>query len=124
MLRAALALHPDATAKRVGSGITHFSVRSADFGTSRFWVNRVEMGSCSEKFPIRAASTASGDAFYKVGGPFMTVRITQIFHNDVRRRRALAQAEGMSGCTPQQALEVWALGDRDFHPRAAFSVTG
>jgi hypothetical protein len=51
VLRAALALHPDATAK-VGVGVTHFSVRSADFGTKCFWVNRVD-GS-SEKFSFRA----------------------------------------------------------------------
>lgn len=51
VLRAALALHPDAAAK-VGSGIAHFSVRSADFGTKCFWVNRVD-GS-SEKFSYRS----------------------------------------------------------------------
>jgi hypothetical protein len=51
VLRAALALHPDATAK-VGPGITHFSVRSADFGTKCFWVNRVD-GS-SEKFSYKS----------------------------------------------------------------------
>ncbi|WP_338695253.1 DCL family protein [Bradyrhizobium sp. 26S5] len=51
VLHAALALHPDAAAK-VGAGITHFSVRSADFGTKCFWVNRVD-GS-SEKFSYKA----------------------------------------------------------------------
>ena len=51
VLRAALALHPDATAK-VGAGITHFSVKSADFGTKCFWVNRLD-GS-SEKFSYKA----------------------------------------------------------------------
>lgn len=51
VLHAALALHPDAAAK-VGSGITHFSVRSADFGTKCFWVNRVD-GS-SEKFSYKS----------------------------------------------------------------------
>jgi hypothetical protein len=51
VLQAALALHPDASAK-VGSGITHFSVRSADFGTKCFWVNRTD-GS-SEKFSYRS----------------------------------------------------------------------
>lgn len=51
VLRAALALHPDATAK-VGAGITHVSVRSADFGTKCFWVNRVD-GS-SEKFSYKS----------------------------------------------------------------------
>jgi hypothetical protein len=47
VLRAALALHPDSDAK-VGCGITHFSVRSADFGSKCFWVNRTD-GS-TEKF--------------------------------------------------------------------------
>jgi hypothetical protein len=51
VLRATLALHPDAAAK-VGAGITDFSVRTADFGTKCFWVNRVD-GS-SEKFSFRA----------------------------------------------------------------------
>jgi hypothetical protein len=51
VLYAALGLHPDAAAK-VGAGITHFSVRSADFGTKCFWVNRVD-GS-SEKFSYKA----------------------------------------------------------------------
>jgi hypothetical protein len=51
VLLAALALHPDATVK-VGSGISHFSVRSADFGTKCFWVNRVD-GS-SEKFSYKS----------------------------------------------------------------------
>lgn len=51
VLYAALALHPDATAK-VGVGIAYFSVRSADFGTKCFWVNRVD-GS-SEKFSYKA----------------------------------------------------------------------
>jgi hypothetical protein len=50
VLRAALALHPDADAK-VGCGITNFSVRSADFGTRCFWVNRTD-GS-TEKFSFR-----------------------------------------------------------------------
>lgn len=39
ILRAALQCHPDAEAK-TGSGITHFSVRTADFGTKCFWVKR------------------------------------------------------------------------------------
>jgi hypothetical protein len=47
VLRAALALHPDAGAK-LGCGITHFSVRSADFGTKCFWVNRTD--GTTEKF--------------------------------------------------------------------------
>lgn len=51
VLHAALALHPEAVAK-VGVGITHFSVRSADFGSKCFWVNRID-GS-SEKFSYKA----------------------------------------------------------------------
>lgn len=51
VLHAALAHHPDAAAK-VGRGVTHFSVRSADFGTKCFWVNRVD-GS-TEKFSYRS----------------------------------------------------------------------
>jgi hypothetical protein len=51
VLYAALALHPEAKAK-IGAGITHFSVRSADFGTKCFWVNRTD-GS-TEKFSYRA----------------------------------------------------------------------
>lgn len=47
LLRAAIALHPDAEAK-IGCGVSHFSVRSADFGTKCFWVNRID-GS-TEKF--------------------------------------------------------------------------
>ncbi|MEG3155153.1 DCL family protein [Sphingomonas sp. RB1R13] len=47
ILRAALDRHPAAAAK-VGSGITHFSVRTAEFGTRCFWVNRPD-GS-TEKF--------------------------------------------------------------------------
>jgi Protein of unknown function (DUF3223) len=51
VLHAALALHPNAAAK-VGAGITHFSVRSADFGTKCFGVNRVD--GTSEKFSYKA----------------------------------------------------------------------
>ena len=51
VLRAALALHPDAVAK-MACGITHFSVRSADFGSKCFWVNRTD-GS-TEKFSYKA----------------------------------------------------------------------
>lgn len=47
ILRAALERHPEAVTK-VGIGITHFSVRTADFGTRCFWVNRPD-GS-TEKF--------------------------------------------------------------------------
>lgn len=51
VLLAALALHPDAAAK-MGAGIAHFSVRSADFGSKCFWVNRID-GS-TEKFSYKA----------------------------------------------------------------------
>jgi hypothetical protein len=47
VLRAALDRHPNAAAK-IGCGITHFSVRSADFGTKCFWVNRSD--GTTEKF--------------------------------------------------------------------------
>ena len=50
VLHAALARHPNAVAK-IGSGIASFSVRSADFGSKCFWVNRVD-GS-SEKFSYK-----------------------------------------------------------------------
>lgn len=39
ILRAALSLHRDA-AQKIGCGVAHFSVRSADFGSKCFWVNR------------------------------------------------------------------------------------
>lgn len=51
ILRAALALHPDAEQK-MGSGISGFSVRSADFGTKCFWVNRTD--GTTEKFSHKA----------------------------------------------------------------------
>lgn len=41
VLRIALAMHPDAQ-ERIGAGIKDFSVRSADFGTKCFWVNRAD----------------------------------------------------------------------------------
>lgn len=49
ILKAALEHHPNAVAK-IGSGITSFSVRSADFGTKCFWVNRTD--GTTEKFSI------------------------------------------------------------------------
>lgn len=49
ILRAALEHHPNATAK-IGCGITDFSVRTADFGTKCFWVNRPD--GTTEKFSI------------------------------------------------------------------------
>ncbi len=51
ILCSALARHPNAAAK-MGGGISHFSVRSADFGTKCFWVNRLD-GS-SEKFSYKS----------------------------------------------------------------------
>jgi uncharacterized protein DUF3223 len=51
VLRAALALHPDANEK-IGCGITHFSVRSADFGTKCFWINRPD--GTTDKFSYKA----------------------------------------------------------------------
>lgn len=51
VLTAALAVHPDAEGK-IGCGISHFSVRSADFGTKCFWVNRVD--GTTEKFSFRS----------------------------------------------------------------------
>ena len=41
ILSAALALHPEA-ADKIGPGIKDFSVRSADFGSKCFWVNRTD----------------------------------------------------------------------------------
>lgn len=47
VLHAALALHPKADEK-IGCGVTHFSVRSADFGSRCFWINRPD--GTTEKF--------------------------------------------------------------------------
>ena len=41
ILSQALALHPEAN-KKIGAGIKDFSVRSADFGSKCFWVNRTD----------------------------------------------------------------------------------
>ncbi|AVY94670.1 DUF3223 domain-containing protein [Microvirgula aerodenitrificans] len=49
ILRAALANHPEAATK-IGCGISCFSVRSADFGSRCFWVNRTD--DTTEKFSI------------------------------------------------------------------------
>ena len=51
ILLAALAYHPEAAAKR-GSGIVNMSVRSADFGTKCFWLNRTD--GTTVKFSLRA----------------------------------------------------------------------
>ena len=50
ILRAALALHP-AAATKIGCGIASFSVRSADYGSKCFWVNRTD--DSTEKFSIK-----------------------------------------------------------------------
>lgn len=50
VLRAALALHPEADAK-IGCGIANFSVRRADFGTKCFWLNRTD--GTTEKFSYK-----------------------------------------------------------------------
>jgi hypothetical protein len=49
LLRAALEHHPNSAAK-IGCGITDFSVRTADFGSKCFWVNRPD--GTTEKFSI------------------------------------------------------------------------
>ncbi|WP_091858440.1 DCL family protein [Methylobacterium brachiatum] len=41
ILEAALARHPEAK-ERIGAGIKNFSVRSAEYGTKCFWVNRLD----------------------------------------------------------------------------------
>lgn len=50
VLHDALALHPDAS-EIIGSGVENFSVRSAEFNTKCFWVNRLD-GS-TQKFSYR-----------------------------------------------------------------------
>jgi hypothetical protein len=49
ILRAALQHHPNASEK-IGCGISYFSVRTADFGTTCFWVNRTD--GTTDKFSI------------------------------------------------------------------------
>lgn len=49
ILRAALEHHRNAAAKK-GCGITYFSVRTADFGSKCFWVNRSD--GTTEKFSV------------------------------------------------------------------------
>ena len=51
VLRSLICMHPDYKVK-AGLGIASFSVRSADFGTRCFWINRVD-GS-TEKFSFRS----------------------------------------------------------------------
>ena len=49
ILLAALEFHPEAATK-IGCGFSYFSVRSADFGSRCFWVNRID--GTAEKFSI------------------------------------------------------------------------
>jgi len=56
ILRAALENHPRASEK-IGGGVVHFSVRSADFGTKCFWLNRPD--GTTEKFSITASIHSS-----------------------------------------------------------------
>lgn len=56
ILRAALENHPNAATK-IGCGIADFSVRSADFGTKCFWVNRPD--GTTEKFSITGSIRGS-----------------------------------------------------------------
>lgn len=51
VLMAALSCHPEGNDK-IGCGVASFSVRTADYGTKCFWVNRTD-GS-TEKFSHRA----------------------------------------------------------------------
>lgn len=52
ILQAALKNHQN-SAEKIGSGIESFSVRSADYGTKCFWVNRTD--GTTEKFSITAS---------------------------------------------------------------------
>lgn len=51
VLMAALRRHPDGDEK-IGCGVASFSVRTADYGTSCFWVNRTD--GTTVKFAHRA----------------------------------------------------------------------
>jgi hypothetical protein len=51
VLMAALNRHPEAKDK-IGSGVANFSVRTADFGSRCFWVNRTD--GTTEKFSLKA----------------------------------------------------------------------
>lgn len=51
VLISALEHHPDAKEK-IGSGVSHFSVRSADYSTKCFWVNRTD--GTTEKFSYKS----------------------------------------------------------------------
>jgi hypothetical protein len=51
ILQAALLNHPESNAK-IGAGVAYFSVRSAEFSTRCFWVNRLD--GTTEKFSYKA----------------------------------------------------------------------
>lgn len=51
ILMAALNRHPEAKDK-IGPGVASFSVRTADFGSRCFWVNRTD--GTTEKFSLKA----------------------------------------------------------------------
>jgi hypothetical protein len=51
ILMAALNRHPEAKDK-IGAGVASFSVRTADFGSRCFWVNRTD--GTTEKFSLKA----------------------------------------------------------------------
>lgn len=50
-LRLLIERHPE-SAEKIGGGISSFSVRSGDFGTRCFWVNRLNQS--TEKFSFKA----------------------------------------------------------------------
>lgn len=51
VLQAALRRHPQ-SAEKIGVGVKDFSVRTADFGTKCFWVNKID--GTTEKFSHKA----------------------------------------------------------------------
>jgi hypothetical protein len=46
-----LKMHPE-SAEKIGAGIESFSVRTADYGTQCFWINRVD--GTTERFSYKA----------------------------------------------------------------------
>jgi hypothetical protein len=51
VLHAAIARHPNAAAK-IGRGISHFYVGTAEYGTKCFWITRID--NAVEKFSFRS----------------------------------------------------------------------
>jgi len=51
LLEELLKTHPEANEK-IGAGVASFSIRSADFGTRCFWINRID--GTTEKFSFRS----------------------------------------------------------------------